>query len=225
MSTTKKESLATVDKEIVQSGKIDNNTFKVVYEDGSTAIRLHYTDVILSRLNDTVTFNSGGWSTPTTKDRINTYTPTRAWIEQKKGLWYIHTYTGQYDFYDGITFDLNGNLISQENQHKDQSEIKKKISHFVKYVVTKDNLMLPNNSDCWDCLMKTTLGRTLGDIGGNHDHLVSHMREDYLPGSLWFNAILEKGYSKQQIYYHYQLGVMETIKRAVREYMNKRLIK
>jgi hypothetical protein len=65
-------------------------------------------------------------------------------------------------------------------------------------------------------------GNTMG--GNNHDHLLSHLKENYLHGSLLVNAMREYGFRDDQIGFHYQLQLHDTFKRAVRKYLYKRLL-
>jgi hypothetical protein len=66
--------------------KLKNNTY--LYPRGEDyAVRLHYTDVVTIHADGTYTLNSGGWDTPTTKDRINAYSPAR--VASERGEWII----------------------------------------------------------------------------------------------------------------------------------------
>ena len=67
--------------------RVGNNTAKITYDDGSVAYRLHKTDVITNNPDGTVTLDTGGWATSTTKDRMNTYLPEGYGVSQKQGVW------------------------------------------------------------------------------------------------------------------------------------------
>lgn len=67
--------------------KIGNNTYAYIQHDGSVAIELHGTKVVVLYPNGLVKLNSGGWRTHTTKKRINQYSPVR--IYQEKYQWYL----------------------------------------------------------------------------------------------------------------------------------------
>ena len=85
--TTKVDSLRGLTG-VESARKVGNNTFEVVYEDGTRAIRLHKTDVVTFRPDGKFSINSGGHLTRTTKDRMNKYCNTiRVW--QDKGEWYV----------------------------------------------------------------------------------------------------------------------------------------
>lgn len=222
MSRTKKDLLEGITKEVLKSRKIANNTLEIWYKDNSRAIRLHNTDVI-TFINNTIVLNSGTWRTPTTKDRINKYSGLKRLINQDRGIWYINGSM----FYDGIVLDLKGNIISKilEPDLLKIAKIKRQITNFCNFI-TVENLPLPDNGDCWYCLMKEVeTGKSLGDCNNNHDHLISHLKEGYLHGSLLVNAMLEAGYRNEQIGFHYQLKCIDTFKRTLRRYLQKRLIK
>ena len=106
------ESFTRLDKE---------NTLAVVYKDGSKAIRYYYTDIITYRLDGSVVLNSDGWSTPTTKDRINYYLNNKqfigagsyggVYITQSNNRWFIDDYGKKSLFYDGVVLDHAGYVV------------------------------------------------------------------------------------------------------------------
>ena len=108
---TKEDSIESIKHDLMSSKKVGNNTFEVVYKDGTRAIRLHKTNVVTFG-TDRYTLNTGGWETYTTKDRINKYIPT-GYVYQERKEWYVRTPCGVVDYYDGITFDYEGEYIPQ----------------------------------------------------------------------------------------------------------------
>jgi len=219
MKQTKKEILAGCIKEVKLAKIIDNNTLKIEYADNTIAIRLHDTD-ILTFVKNKIIVNSGGWDTPTTRDRINKYSPLR--IYRDKGLPYINGFS----FYDGIIFNKEGKLLSKKKPHntKKINKLKAQIKGYCN-LITKDNLPLPSNGDCWFCLMITDKGETLGDTISNTDHLFQHIKEGYLHGSILVNSMKFAGFDNRRIGFHYQLKVIDTFKRNLRKYLIKKLIK
>ena len=83
--------------------KIDNNTLLIEYPDYK-AIRLHDTNILVFK-NNTITLNSGGYQTRTTKDRLNKYLPQNFNVYQKNYTWYISDALDKTttEFKDGIT--------------------------------------------------------------------------------------------------------------------------
>ena len=66
--------------------------------------------------------------------------------------------------------------------------------------------------------------KTIGDLSNNNEHLLNHLDEGYLHGSILVNAMQETGYSNEGIGVHYQRKVVNSFKRAVRRYLQKRLL-
>ena len=205
-------------KDYVSAKIIAANTLRIVYKDGSEAIRLHDTDVVTFNKSN-VTLNSGTWRTPTTKSRINDHSPVQ--VSQSKGIWYV----GGHVFYDGITFDSEGALISEPKDAINLSaanKLRKQIKGYIN-MITEDNLPVPCAGDCLYC-RQTTEGQALGDATGNHEHLQSHLDEGYLHGSVLVSAMRDAGYGDEQIRFHYGVKLVGTFKRSVRRYIQKRLL-
>jgi hypothetical protein len=87
--------------------KLANNTYAHRYTNDILIIRLHDTS-ILTFLNDgSVIYNTGGWRTATTKNRLNRYGPLH--IYQHNFSWF---YDDNQPFRDGLTV-TNGQVISK----------------------------------------------------------------------------------------------------------------
>jgi hypothetical protein len=84
-----------------QSRKIGNNTYAEIMPDGSVGVMLHSTYVVTIHEDNTYTLRTGGWYTPTTKDRINQYIP--GYVRQVKGEWSVHTNGRVYPYIEGMT--------------------------------------------------------------------------------------------------------------------------
>ena len=226
MRQTKKEMLQGIEDKVQSSRVFGNNTLRIIYKDGMEAIRFHNID-ILSVKDGVVTLNSGGWKTNTTKDRINQYLnhfDVPFYIQQRNHQWFI----AQGIFYDGMQFK-NGQQISpvQTDNKLERDKRLKRIKRIKKYVdlITEDNLPIPNSGDCWYCLMKTDKdNKTLGDAIGDTSHLISHLEEGYVVGSLLVNAMREAGYRDEQISFHYHLKLVDTFKCVLKKYLIKRLV-
>jgi hypothetical protein len=66
--------------------KVANNTTARILPNGSVAFELHSTDVVVIHEDDSATLRTGGWNSPTTKQRINRYSPVR--VFQKNWEWF-----------------------------------------------------------------------------------------------------------------------------------------
>lgn len=204
--------------------KVGNNTFNVEYANGNKAVRYHHTDVITETAAGEIILSSGGYRTPTTKDRLNNHAPFPARFWQDRGIWSGNVFGGKsVMFYDGMIFDRQGNLLSEEKSPDFPriNRIKKQVSGFVK-LITKDNLPLPDNGDCWLCLLADKDKKPWGENDNNH--LQSHIDEGYLHGSLLVNAMRERGYDDISIRLHYQMKLVDTFRRALRRYLLKRFL-
>ena len=99
--------------------KIAHRTILYQIDSGTYGIKYHDTTVVKIHRNDTYTLNSGGFLTPTTKKRINTYSPGR--IFQKDWKWYIFSsVNGPQPFSDNCVIDRFGTLV--ENKPKRRKE-------------------------------------------------------------------------------------------------------
>ena len=78
--------------------KVANNTTARIKPDGSVAFMLYSTDVVTIHDDDSVTLRHGGHKSPTTKERINRFSPY--YVRQRKGEWYVNGIT---IFEDGMT--------------------------------------------------------------------------------------------------------------------------
>jgi hypothetical protein len=67
--------------------KLDNNTYLESAFGTDYAVRLHSTRVVTIHADGTYTLGTGGWSTVTTKARINEYGPARVYSD--RGTWYV----------------------------------------------------------------------------------------------------------------------------------------
>ena len=77
--------------------KVGNNTRARIKPDGSVAFQLHSTDVVTIHDDDSATLRTGGWNSPTTKERINRYSPV--YVKQINWEWYLSDGT---PFYEGM---------------------------------------------------------------------------------------------------------------------------
>jgi len=100
-----------------QEVKLCNNTVAHFLEDSRIGIKLHYTDVIIVNADNTYELHTKGYTTATTKDRFNGFSPAR--IIQKDFSFYLLRDPTQraiknnlIPFFEGITVDRFGNVNS-----------------------------------------------------------------------------------------------------------------
>lgn len=195
----------------MKTEKIANNT-KRYLKDDNIVIRYHDTDIVTIAPDGTVTLNSGGWRTMSTKDRINRFSPVE--VRPKGGIWYVITESGEVPFFDGIKIK-DGKVLNKSTVNvKDITALIRQINKYCK-LVTKDCLPLPASGDCFDCCMEECK---------NHTHLLSHIDVGCIPGRLLINAMKDAGYTDESIKLHYEMKLVDTFRRALRRYLKKRLI-
>ena len=117
--------------EAKESKIVGNNTVEYIRPDGTKVIRFHHTDILEFPAPEEVVFNTGGWKTVTTKQRMNEF-QNLATIIQHKGLWYITTHKDIFDpnnytpYFDGIK--IRGSLVvnPKDSAHKKRSILDQK---------------------------------------------------------------------------------------------------
>jgi len=220
--------LSTVTSPIARSKFIGNNTVKYYDHDGNMYIRLHNTDIITSD-GITMRLYTGGWRTVTTKDRLNKYVPGNIHIWSEKGEWMISN-TGwsdpafiAYPFYEGIKIDLHHGtvIVSKELEEElkaiaERKRLNKLIKKYCKTLKDMDTLPMPNGGDCWFCSMFERGGLD------STDHLISHLEEEYIHGSLLVNALRWAGY-RPEVHMDPLFGLRDVVVRTVRRYFKAKL--
>jgi len=210
-------------------------TIEYYRPNGDYAVLYHHTEVIVAKKGGRrFILDSGGWRTPTTKDRINTVLNkyrTGFSVYQQNSLWYVYSSKhGQVClFQDGMVLDKQRgfrkcDLKQTKGADAQLKKLKKQIDKFLEPLDTMQEIPLPDTGDCWMCHMETQDGRTLGEVSGDRDHIKSHIEEGYLHGSLIYRALQATGYG-----HYYQNGLIQwsgardIIKRACRRYLLKQL--
>lgn len=92
------------------SANVGNNTeLRLAPRSGEGAPRdvqvwLHNTPIVTFHEDDTITLNSGGWHSVTTKARMNSVLPQFLGVVQKKHSWYVHDQRdgSEVPFFDGM---------------------------------------------------------------------------------------------------------------------------
>jgi len=223
--TTKREMMEGV--EAKEAKIIANNTVEYTRPDGTKVIRLHHTNILEFPPRGGVVFNSGGWKTTTTKQRMNEF-QSQATVIQDKGLWYLTTEgSNAYQnkdswapFFDGVKIK-NGKVVNPRKlAHKKEEFLLKQIQKYCKRLKDLPKLPEPNGGDCWYCSFQGEDHKTMGDIAGS-DHLRSHLKEIYIHGSLIWNALRSFGYREEQLPFIW--GMRDIVVRAVRKYFKSQL--
>lgn len=206
--------------EVSWSRMVAKATIHMKFPDGTEKLKYHTTIVAEKSPDGIYTLNSGGYKTSTTKARIEDFSKIR--IYQKKGIWYAGN--SSIIFYDGIRFK-DGECVSEvrDVDMKEINRVKKLIANYIA-LITEDNIPFPDQGDCWYCMLQTDDGKSFGDSCGDNEHLWSHINEGYMMGSLIINAMRESGYTDHQIGMHLHMKIVDTLRRSVRNYMNKRLL-
>lgn len=182
--------------------KLANNTYLERVPGGAAiGVRLHSTYVVTLAPDGSVTLNSGGWLTLTTKDRINSYLPYGWGLYQDEKVWYLYPpaarssgVAGDYwgsrkerrlVFADGMTIFPDGRVTGAGEAP--DPKLLRQINNFARAYA--DNFIAgkvpkPSGGDCWGCLFEKDLrnGQNLGT-----DHLLSHMGKGeryYVPSML-----------------------------------------
>jgi hypothetical protein len=212
--------------------KLANNTYARL-EGNNVIVKLHDTDIITFTPRKAI-LNTDGWNTVTTKDRLNRFSPV--FIIQHKSIWYIQqgendwysNYENKPIFYDGIEVKYNGEVFKKclkygDKRKKEVLKLKKLVSKYINAMqahIAKNGIPLPDSGDCWDCCLKTESGQTMGEIS-NSNHLMLHLKEKYIHGSLIWNALLARGYDHPEYIIH--MKITDSIVNAVRFYFYRNL--
>ena len=193
--TTKTDGLAGIDG-IKHSKIVANNTFEYVTNNGDIHYRLHNTDVVVFKSNGDIVLDSGGWLTVTTKERINRYLPSGYSLYQEKGIWIVCGEDWEVPFEDGMVLPADGSKpeVSHDINH-DKLRIKQinKYARECQRLADSKELKPNNDGDCFLCQFELS-GNDMGT-----DHLISHLEEGYIVGSLVVSAFLWAGFSRTQL--------------------------
>jgi len=221
--------------------KVANNTWLERRDDGSIGVRLHDTDVVTYHPDESITLNTGGWFTVTTKDRMNTFSPFG--ISSVKGEWQVALRNPDYDSsrydpdtnpYWGLTVpyrdhmrwdgqDWHGIPTPDEitDERARRKAIRNEINAFIKGITPDDIVRQFNHpqGDCWGCMMF-----------GTDDCLADHVDEHYFHLSLARRAVTDRGYRMpdvilSMILHDAERGqVSRDLTDALRKFLVKRLI-
>lgn len=179
--------------------KLANNTYLERRDESTIAVKLHNTDVVTFTSKGHTTYNTGGWRTVTTKERMNSFGLNGWHLWSGKGIWYIGNGPSWFDikhdhiFADGITIGPRGGVhkAGTKSSVKKVDKLKKQIREYSKQFVSElfaGNVPKPSGGDCWYCFLHGKDGQTWGEKSDNN-HLQNHLKEKYYVPSLLVRAI------------------------------------
>lgn len=182
------------------------------------ALRYHDTDVVTYFADGRYRFNTDGWRTLTTKDRINSYSPVHIW--QTKGEWLTPAgpFADHCEYFNGQWSGLS------ENLHAKRLAMRKRIADYCKafaQAIERGEIQRPSPGDCWGCLMNTKNGDPAEFPMLGPDHIIEHFNEGYFVPSLLMRAIQWRKYPDPAFIWQWFVERKEsdTPIRALRQYL------
>lgn len=166
----------------IPSRKISNNTYAQRRGNGDIAVKLHGTDVVTFHPDESITLDTGGWHTVTTKQRMNAFTPPMLAVHTVRGRWLVAhlrrhgTYSdgGRYtapdyehaaDYQDRMTFtptpdgcfEVEGSLSQTDRLRQDRhnAQVNKMIDRYLRNLTAEEHahaLAWPNDGRCSMCI-------------------------------------------------------------------------
>lgn len=219
--------------------KVANNTY-LEPRNGSIAIRLHDTDIVVFHLNDLTTFDTGGWLSMLTKSRINDALPEGIVLSSDRGRWYFYATGTSIPFTDGITlnmatFELYSGGIDTETVKAEDSantKMRKAVNKYLRDTTPAEIVHAFENpaGDCWFCSGKVNITDVTTGLPSEDDgHLAGHVEEHYVMYSLTRNAVEARGFRSSDvilsmIYHSAKAGSVDRLYTdSLRKYLRKAL--
>ena len=175
--------------------KLGHNTYgRLNPDDPSVMIITYHATDILTINREGVCVTVDGWTTPTTKLRVNNYLPAGWRISQVHGQWEVWNTTDrkEYKFIEGMFFPWSGKPSPLSPfDDRESAKLKRRINQYAKDYINafySGEVERPGAGDCLYCQMQTEQGQSLGDAIKDKDHLLSHIEEKYYVPSLLYNA-------------------------------------
>lgn len=177
--------------------KTEYETAVVLTEDGEPAIQLFGTIILVYHEDGSVTLNSGGYLTRTTKRRINDYQDV-VQVYQDRNVWYVN-YGGygwnipeneRTPFKDNMRVYPDGTTVypGDEPDPVRKRELADAIvdyAHNYAEALVEGKVPAPDSGDCQKCK------GFFGTKASGGEHLLSHIKEGYYAPSLVREAFKE----------------------------------
>lgn len=201
-----------------RSRKLANNTY---LERGASSlmVRLHSTHILEFFEDGSVRYNTGGWKTPVTKDRMNEFGPDGVRLCADRGIWRVRQ--GGYSsgvelgvYADGMVY-RDGKLEGAAEDPKAELKQRKVVAAYAKRFVAAleaGEVPAPGLGDCMFCGCRVVDSKTpkihhgfaaeidtrqtLGESSKDRDHIDSHIEENYYVPSLLQRALEVSGASR-----------------------------
>jgi hypothetical protein len=153
------------------SRKLCNNTYlrrDYSHRNGENdlAVRLHSTDVVVFHPNGSVTLNTGGYNTVTTKDTINCYSPCRVWSE--RGQMFVGVNGKSYPFDRTVTVDAKGKIRGALDAEKIKAQFRefdREAARVSRWLSKARGLKVTTHcGKGWECYTRSVFGRRRRDL-------------------------------------------------------------
>lgn len=217
--------------------RIDRNTFRFAVN-GSQVFRFWNSDIAeLSYDGKHIRLWTRGHRTPTTKDRLNMILrlldfPQRVFVQNR--VWMIGDLKKAVPFAEGVIAHLGGKvelLVGGLGEVAKKKALELRIKKFIEHVrkqLHKD-WPVPEDGDCLLCRLPLAKGNGSPSevtLGGDSDHLLQHMDQNYVHGSLLLRAYRFAGYgSPEYVFESDRRGKrVSSAVRNLRRYLRSRLI-
>jgi hypothetical protein len=133
--------------------KLANNTYLERRSEGQIAVKLHATDILIFHPDGSTEYQSGGWRTPTTKNRMNEFGPgPRIWSD--RGIWQV--WNGGEEpiavYADGMVY--RDGVIEGGGDAKDERGQRRRVKAYAKAymdALERGEVPAPGAGDCCDC--------------------------------------------------------------------------
>lgn len=173
-----------------------------------------YDNQVKSRPLLTVTIDSGGWNTLTTRERLNRFLPSGWHVFTDKGFLFVRTPSGMFPNCDGAAYDGRGLPLKPELHIDERARavmLKRKIDGFC-HALEPNPFPAPCNGDP---IVFDWNPRTIGEYV-----LLDWLDSKYINGSFVAACLKRKGWTDTALSmaYHRPKDFAAQIKRACRDY-------